>query len=328
MKKTFLFSMIALLSVSLFMSCPQPVDKPEQQLIAEALAKDLGGNATASDAKVTLKADTTVSKAITVPADIELDTGTFNLTVAANQKLTVKCKVTVKGKVTVDIGGVVDISKGGKVNIETTGSLALTGAASNGALLSGEGEVTLGNASITGGASGKWQAVGASTTIIFATSAAAAASITGNGTSPFLTGVGNDSAVITLAVGHTDGNAVALTVDNVTIDISTKGAVVFPYVDTTAATLVLKGGTGAAGALKLGSDTTDNTNVNLTQGGHSVTISGTTPVIQGASANADAAAGIISGGTTASTNDATITGKTASDDVTIKAGATLAASSS
>ena len=202
--------------------------------------------------------------------------------------------------------------------------LILTGADDDdGAKLTGAGSVAFGNASITGGASGVWQAVGDSTSITIAVEA-----ITGTGTGAALTGATNDSAVITLAKGHTDGDGAALIVTNVTIDLATNGAVVFPYVDTTAATLVLKGGTGAVGALKLNTGTTTNTNVNLKDGSHSVTISGTGAVIQGASESAAAVAGLISGGAATPGNDATITGKTTTDDVTVKKGATLESSSS
>jgi hypothetical protein len=202
--------------------------------------------------------------------------------------------------------------------------LILTGASgSDGAKLTGAGSVVFGNASITGGASGTWQAVATSASITIAAEA-----ITGTGSDAALTGTSNDSAVITLAKGHTAGNAAALIVTNAVIDLATNGAVVFPYVGTTPATLVLKGGAGVEGKLKLEAGTTPNANVNLNDGSHSVTISGTTPVIQGADATDGAVAGLISGGTATPANDATITGKTVSYDVTIKTGATLANSES
>jgi hypothetical protein len=205
----------------------------------------------------------------------------------------------------------------------TPSKLVLTGASgTDGASLAGEGTVVLGNASITGGANGSWQAVGASTSV-----ALTATAITGTGTSPVLAALTDDSAVITLATGHTDGDGAALTVTNATIDLSAKGAVNFPYADTTAATLVLKGGTGTLGALKLGSGDTVNSNANLKDGIHSVLISGTDAVIKGAFDAAAAVAGLISGGTTVDTNDATITGLTATNDVTIKMSATLESSS-
>jgi hypothetical protein len=208
---------------------------------------------------------------------------------------------------------------------EAESKLVLTGGAGvTGAKLDGAGKVILGNASITGGASGIWQAVGASTTIALSVTA-----ITGTGTGPVLAALTNDSAVITLGKGtHDDGDGETLTVSNATIDLSTKGAVVFPYVATTPATLVLKGGTSTLGALKLGAGDAGNANENLTAGGHSVAISGADVVVKGATSSADAVAGLISGGAVAIANDATITGQTATNDVTIKAGATLASAES
>jgi hypothetical protein len=121
---------------------------------------------------------------------------------------------------------------------------------------------------------------------------------------------------------------VTLTVSTATIDLSANGGIVFPYVGTTPAKLVLLGADTTRGTLKLGTGTTDNTNLNLTYGGHSVAISGTAPVIKGAAGTADAEAGLISGGAATTTNDAIITGKATADDVTVKAGATLASSPS
>lgn len=216
------------------------------------------------------------------------------------------------------VGNVLTI---GTVDLGTAGRLVLEGNISSGAKL--VGTITFGNASITGSnASGAWQASGANTSITFAATGAATASITGTGTNPVLKGIDGDSAVITLAKGHENGDGAALTVSNATIDLSTNGGIVFPYVASTPATLVLKGG-GTPGVLKLGSGTTDNTNKNLTCDGKAVVISGTDVVIKAASGDAGAVAGLISGGT----NDATITGQTtANNDVTIKKGATLAGS--
>jgi filamentous hemagglutinin len=260
----------------------------------------------------------------------------------ANKKLTLDAAnlaltsgtLTVPAGATLELGDVLTVEAGaelaaaGDVTVaESDGGLTLTGAESTGgAKLSGAGKVTLGFGHITGGASGAWQAVGEETSIAFAVTSDIAASITGTGTGPVLAGLANDSAVITLAKGHTNGNAIALTVTNATIDISTKGAVAFPYVATTPATLVLQGGTDTEGKLKLGEGDTTNSNAHLTNGGHSVTISGTSHVIKGATSDAGAVAGIISGGETATSNDAVITGKTGDYDVTIKAGATLASS--
>jgi hypothetical protein len=213
-----------------------------------------------------------------------------------------------------------------KTNGVTTASpsskLTLTGDASNGASLAGAGKVLLGNASITGGASGAWQAGAASTTIVLEVGG-----ITGTGTSPVLKGITNDSAVITLGTGaHVNGDAETLTVTNATIDIATNGAVAFPWVATNPARLVLKGGTDTKGALKLGSGTDSTTNRFLTISSHSVEISNTTASITFTTSGA--AAGTISGGATVGTNDATITGQTSANDVIVKAGATLAATGS
>ena len=227
--------------------------------------------------------------------------------------------------ITVAAGHTLTISTDTVVDLGIVGTLTLTGAASDGAQLAGAGEVKVGNASITGGATGAWEAVGDSTSIAFNATAAATGTITGTGTTPKLVGT-DDTALITLAKGSTNGDAIALTVTNATIDLTAGGGIVFPWVGTTAASLVLKGGTDTLGALKLGTGITTNSNAHLTSGGHSVEITGTTPVIQGATGDADAAAGLISGGAATPGNDATITGKTASNDVTVKAGATLATS--
>jgi hypothetical protein len=232
-------------------------------------------------------------------------------------------KVPANTALTIAAGGTLTAT--GNVEVEATGSLVLTGAAdTGGAKITGAGNVVVGNVSITGGAnSGAWQAVSAATTsIAFGSTTAAAVSITGTGTSPKLVGLTHDGAAITLAKGHATADGAALTVDNVTLDLATKGSIVFPYVGTTAATLVLKGGGAAAGALKLGAGTADTTNAKL--GSNELAISGTAPVIKGNS-DTPPVAGLISGGTTATTNDATITGKVATTDVTVKAGDTLKA---
>ncbi|MDR0684948.1 MAG: hypothetical protein LBF83_07450 [Spirochaetaceae bacterium] len=248
---------------------------------------------------------------VTVNGTVVVD-GSGSLAIAASETLTVAAGA--------------ELVADGDVTIGSGGSLVLTGAAgSGGAKLSGAGEVALGYGKITGGASGAWQAVGANTTIAFA-GATTTASITGTGTGPVLAGLAHDSAVITLAKGSTNGDGIDLTVNNATIDLTANGAVVFLWVGTTPATLVLKGGTGTEGKLKLGTGAVTNTNAYLTNGGHSVAITGSSPVIQGVTNTDGAAAGLISGGAVASTNDATITGKTATDDVTITAGATLASS--
>jgi hypothetical protein len=147
--------------------------------------------------------------------------------------------------------------------------------------------------------------------------------MTGTGTSPQLVGLVDNGALIVLAVGTTSGDQAALTVTNVTIDISTKDGVEFPYVATNAATLVLKGGTSTLGALKLGAGTVTNAYVYLTCT-NSVTISGSAPVLKGASDSDGAVAGLVSGGAASPANDATITGQTSTNNVTVIAGGTLA----
>jgi hypothetical protein len=222
-------------------------------------------------------------------------------------------------------GSTLAIGENVNLNVGTVGALVLTGDASNGAQLSGAGNVVLGNASITGGSDGAWQAVGDTTSIKLSSTAPAVAAITGTGNNPKLAALTDDGAAITLATGQVNGNAAAVTVTNATIDISTQGSIVFPWVAETAATLVLKGGTGALGALKLGSgaDNDLSANLNLTCGGQAVVISGSGFVAMGVTEGT--IAGLISGGTTADDNDATITGQTDTNDVTIKAGATLPA---
>jgi hypothetical protein len=268
---------------------------------------------------VTFPGTTTVSaiasaNALTI-GDLTVPAGAV-FAVPANKNLTVAAGAT--------------LTVTGDVNVVALGTLTLTGAASNGgAQITGAGKVAVGNVSITGGAnSGAWQAEGAGTSIALSSSASATVTMTGTGTTPQLLGLTDDGALITLAVGHTDGNGAELTVNNVTIDLTAKGGIVFPYVATTEATLVLQGGTATLGALKLGIGNTVNTYANLTSGGHSVAITGSSHIANGASNSDGAAAGIISGGSASPANDATITGQASSYDVTVKAGATLANSSS
>jgi hypothetical protein len=247
----------------------------------------------------------------------------------ANVEVTDDIALTAGSTLTVPDGATLDVGDGSLI---LTGGTAGDGAGA-GAKLTGAGTVKFGNASITGGATGTWQAVGG-TTIAFSATAPATAAITGTGTTPKL--VGTDSGadantpLITLGKGtHVDGDGVALTVTNSEIDLSTKGGILFPYVATTPSTLVLKGGAAgtAKGTLRLGADEggdADNTNLYLKDGSHTVSISGTTAVT-GASNQADATAKLISGGATVTTNDVTITGRTDTNAVTIKTGATLVA---
>jgi filamentous hemagglutinin len=224
-----------------------------------------------------------------------------------------------------DASNALVIDTGADLNLGTVGALVLNGHASTGGKLTGAGKVVLGNASITGGGvnNGAWQAVSDSTTIKLSSTAAAVVAIEGTGTTPRLAALADDGAAITLAAGNANGDAAAVTVTNATIDISTKGSIVFPYVATAPVTLVLKGGTTTLGALKLGTGTDDlSSQLDLTCGGQVVVVSGTDIVAKGDISSSDAAA-LISGGTTAGVNDATITGQTATNNVTIKAGATL-----
>jgi hypothetical protein len=253
---------------------------------------------------------------------------TFGATAAAVPGGDVKVGQT--GWVTVSSGGSLAIAAGKKLTVaadgtvDVKGTLTLTGAGSGGgAKITGAGNVVAGNVSITGGANGgAWEAVGASTTIDLVCTSPTAVGITGTGTTPQLVGLVDDGALITLAKGHVSGDGAELTVTLATIDLSTKGGIVFPYVATTPAKLKLMAETTALGQLKLGSGSQTNTIANLTCGGHSVTIGGTSHVVEGSTGNAGATAGLIKGGAS-SGNDATITGKLATDDVTVKAGATL-----
>jgi hypothetical protein len=113
------------------------------------------------------------------------------------------------------------IGAGITVDLDTAGSLVLTGAASDGAKLSGAGKVAFGNANITGGASGAWQAVGASTTITFKATTATSPSITGDGTSAKLAGGASTGAI---TVGTADGTTLTLTTAE--INVAAGGSIV------------------------------------------------------------------------------------------------------
>jgi hypothetical protein len=102
-----------------------------------------------------------------------------------------------------------------------------------------------GSTTITGGASGTWQAVGDGTTI-----GITADNITGTGTGATLTGGANNSAAI--AVAAAEELAATLTVTSATIDISTNGTVTLTGNNDgtpVSAIMVLKGATANPAAL-------------------------------------------------------------------------------
>jgi hypothetical protein len=129
---------------------------------------------------------------------------------------------------------------------EGDGRLVLTGGADDGAILQGAGSVVAGSTTITGGADGTWQAVGANTTIEIT-----ANNITGTGTGATLAGGANNSAVIEVAATATDEEDVTLTVTSATIDIGTNGTVTLTGNETesVSAIMVLKGGASAGSLL-------------------------------------------------------------------------------
>ena len=142
---------------------------PATETFAEILATALGGStyANASGNTVTLAQSTTVDGNLTVPGGVELETGSYALTVDAGVTLTVKGTVTIT---------------------QPSGSLVLTGAASTGgAKISGAGEIVAAQTKITG----EWQAVDTgSDKITIAATSADASSITAGSTAVFTAGPG------------------------------------------------------------------------------------------------------------------------------------------
>ncbi|MDR0639116.1 MAG: hypothetical protein LBG27_09525 [Spirochaetaceae bacterium] len=242
---------------------------------------------------------------------------------AAAKKLTVAAH-----GLTITSGGLA-VGAGAELAIDTVSltvtaadaSLALTGGATTtGAKLTGTGKVVLGNASIAG-STGGWQAVGANTSIAFSTGSATTVAITGTGTSPKLVG-GASAGAITL--GTSGSNYTALTVTTAEIDLTTGGSLVIPQ-NSTASTVVLKGGTATLGKLTLKS-ANETTNVSSShyakiyktgETAKTAGISGDGIVVKGVADSDDTGAGSVAGGADVTTNDATITGQSSTNDVTL-----------
>ena len=282
------------------------------------------------DEPVTLAA----TKSIKVGSDIVLTAGAAGavltpgdgttLTPAAKQLTLDAANLTLtSGALTVAAGAELAITSVSLTVEAANATLALTGAASNGAKLTGTGKVVLGNANIIGSTHG-WQAVGADTSIAFSNSAAAAVAITGTGTTPKLVAAGATVGAITL--GAQGSSNAALTVTNAEIDLTTGGSILITY-HSTESTIVLKGGTATLGKLTLNSanETTNVTSSHYAKvGTNKAVVSGTGIVVKGSADSNGANAGSIAGGTTAGDNDATITGLTATSDVTLKNDSTFA----
>jgi hypothetical protein len=126
MEKFFLFGMAVLLSVSLFMlGCSTDSDAsgsnpgPSDAEKAAALANELGGSkAEATGTTVTLKDDVSLTKNITVPARVTLNTDEYTLTVNVGLTLTVAGTLEVAGMIT---GGGTAVTTGlGVVSLANT----------------------------------------------------------------------------------------------------------------------------------------------------------------------------------------------------------------
>jgi hypothetical protein len=253
-----------------------------------------------------------------------------NASLPAGATYTVASAATVIGTLTIDedaelllAAGVLVDSATDTTNSHTGASskVVLTGAAStNGASLAGEGVVKAGATTITGGASGSWQAVGASSTFAIAVdaiTASAAAALTGT----------DDDGAITVEGGR-------LTVIG-KIDVATKGTITLKADSGgTAGSLLLKGGTvagnlltnssasnpvtigaGATAANFLLYATADSGKVKAAAvtkaDGTSAIATATGIVVQGTvDSSAGAALGNIGGGDAADTKDVLITSKT------------------
>jgi hypothetical protein len=176
-----------------------------------------------------------------------------NAVLVASATYTVVSASTTVGTLTIDEESTLTIGAGelltGFNNTTDSASLILTGAAGeDGAKLSGAGTVVAGATTITGGASGLWRAVGASTTIVIAVN-----SISGTGDEAKLVGVTHDSAIIKQNKGGSASTALTLT--DATIDLSANGILTLEGDAENSGTLVLAGatsvistGTGTSGS--------------------------------------------------------------------------------
>jgi hypothetical protein len=253
------------------------------------------------------------------PASKELTLGAQNLALTSGALTVATGSTLVLSKVLTVAAGA-ELAVAGDVTVTVSvGGLTLTGSAvTDGAKLTGAGKVTAVAASIVGGTGG-WQAVGEGTTITLTATGANAVSITGTGATPKL--VGGTGGVISTGSNSTYS---ALTVQLLEIDLTTAGSIVIPH-NSTASTIVLKGGTATLGKLTLDSAqiTTVGTShyVKIHRNGDANGKAGVTTdksgVVTGAGDNAGVKAGSIAGGTTVSDNDMTITGLQASYDVTL-----------
>jgi hypothetical protein len=218
------------------------------------------------------------------------------------------------GTLTIDTDAELVIAAGVLAGAESLAQLVLTGAAGeNGASLAGAGSVKAGATTITGGASGSWQVVGAGTVTI------SQDAITSNAATAMLTGTTDNSAAITVEGGN-------LTVIG-KIDVATKGTVTLKANSGgTAGSLLLKGGaipgnltTGATTNdvaigtatnenFELYATTTDTKKALVTKADGTALASDTGIVVQGtADSSSGVALGNIGGGDEAGTKDVLIT---------------------
>jgi hypothetical protein len=185
-----------------------------------------------------LTVDAGEAKKITLgTAGLTVSSGT--LTVADGAELVASAvALTVAAEAVLDITGV--------VNLTGVGSVVLTAASSDGALLTGTGKLTAQATEIVGGTDG-WQAVGASGTVTIASTGTAGSS-TITGSTGVLTAQGEGATITQLAV--TDSNLTATA--NTVINFDTDGALVLKAgsnkakITLAATTAILKFGTGVA----------------------------------------------------------------------------------
>jgi hypothetical protein len=197
------------------------------------------------------------------------------------------------------------------IDLNTGGSLVLTGAASHGAKLAGAGKVVAGGTEITGNASGTWTAGGAAGTVTLA-----ADSITGDAPGLSLTAGGHADAEIKVT-------GATLTVDGVAVTVVTsygKVTLVGSSTSDNVGHLLLKGNAtvGMAGKLVVSTENTaevtSTTALTLyptgSTGNGNASVTGTIPGIKVVAGAADpttaATLGSIGGGNAAGTTDATI----------------------
>jgi hypothetical protein len=209
---------------------------------------------------------------LTLSGNATLSTASGVITVGSTGTLVVKCNAAApKDNIIVEAGGELNLATGAVLTLTAGKGLTLTGATDDdGAKLTGAGSVVAGGTTITGGASGEWQAVGDNTTIEIT-----ADNITGTGTGATLAGVANDSAAIDVAAVAADTADITLTVTSATIDIGAFGVVTLTgNADNTpvSAIMVLKGATANPAALLFDVDTNGVDIATLVSGATKVTI--------------------------------------------------------